>query len=680
MARPRPVATINITGTTLLRARAVKAGFGSSDIDTQSYIFLASVLTQSAPPTSLGLGAGQTLNWSHYGTADWAMDQTIVNHADAEIQCRLDDLKVLPAVSVVIDWKGLFGPNDAGKTNGGIYPPASGVGIEGVDRVASMELLNPASSKTDPNAARGFQVDGNVHIFGGTSQQRWKVDKLSMRFQCNENAATDIYGDSAPTSFSNFILDARMNQTWLHGTDGTQRQQGDYVRDQVMSDLQLAMGSPSVHSKNVHMFFNGIYWGIYVLHEKPDHHFQEATQGGESEEWDVIKHNRTTLVHSSFINPAQSAYTLANATAYINYEALLDLCGVGQIAPNPTVDITNAANYAAVATKLDIDDFIEYMLVNFYGGNTDWAHQNWYASFNHNPDGRGRWRWHVWDAEHVFKSAGETGAITKNDAGGPTAIHQKLRGNAEYKLRFADLTHRYMFNGGLFTTGPMQAFFDARLQIINDAIRAESARWGDNRQVPGYNRKNHWLVERNRILNTVIPGRNTAVLNALKSQQLYPQVAAPVFSQHGGTVAPNFALTMTNPNAGGAGTIHYTIDGTDPRVVGTTPGAVSPTALTYAAGTPVVITASMAIKSRVFSGTAWSALNEAYFSDGYRARQRREPGGFKSPLSSRTGESGRDCRGVPGPRQLRVSRIDEYRGEVGGSHGCHLRCGPRLHL
>ena len=30
-------------------------------------------------------------------------------------------------------------------------------------------------------------------------------------------------------------------------------------------------------------------------------------------------------------------------------------------------------NFANVAAKLDIDDFIDYMIINQYGGNTDWA-------------------------------------------------------------------------------------------------------------------------------------------------------------------------------------------------------------------------------------------------------------------------------------------------------------------
>ena len=65
--------------------------------------------------------------------------------------------------------------------------------------------------------------------------------------------------------------------------------------------------------------------------------------------------------------------------------------------------MTVPANYAAVQQKLDIDDFIDYMLVNYYAGNTDWAHNNWYASFNR-VDPNGKWRFHSWDAEHVFKS------------------------------------------------------------------------------------------------------------------------------------------------------------------------------------------------------------------------------------------------------------------------------------
>ena len=115
-----------------------------------------------------------------------------------------------------------------------------------------MEFINPLADKTNPNPHRvlvtdpwinkGFHVDGNVHIFGGTSEDRWKSYKLSMRFRCNENVTFNVYGDDATDKQDVYILDARLNQSWVHGTDATQRQRGDYVRDHVMADLQNAHG------------------------------------------------------------------------------------------------------------------------------------------------------------------------------------------------------------------------------------------------------------------------------------------------------------------------------------------------------------------------------------------------------------------------------------------------------
>jgi hypothetical protein len=49
---------------------------------------------------------------------------------------------------------------------------------------------------------------------------------------------------------------------------------------------------------------------------------------------------------------------------------------------------------------------------------------------------------------------------------------------------------------------------------------------------------------------------------------------APEFNQFGGTVNAGFGLTMTNVSGG---TVYYTLDGTDPRLVG---GAIAPGALT----------------------------------------------------------------------------------------------------
>ena len=57
----------------------------------------------------------------------------------------------------------------------------------------------------------------------------------------------------------------------------------------------------------------------------------------------------------------------------------------------------------------------------------------------------------------------------------------------------------------------------------------------------------------------------------LRNRNLYPTVDPPLLSQHGGSVTEGFNLTLNS----GAGTIYYTVDGSDPRLPG---GGVSPSA------------------------------------------------------------------------------------------------------
>lgn len=608
-----PSGVIQITGTTILRTRAVKDGFGPSKVDSHTYLFPAQVLGQTTPPAHFPAAAP----WSHFGNFDWAMDPNIVNHANPGSKCTVDDLLSIPSISLVMDWSELFGI-------AGIYPAISPVPEEGLDKAANIELLNPTGSATLPNSGDHFSASGRTHIFGGTSQDRWKMDKLSFNFNVTGTVSTGIYGDTAAGSYGKFILDARMGNTWLHEWDDTQRTRGDYIRDEVASETQRLQGYAGTHSRRVHLYLNGMYWGLYTLHEKPDADFQAAYQGGDPDDWDILKHSPLRddcLGGGSFVDPAVASSVKTNNTSYVNYQAML-----ATVASD--VDLTNATNYAAAAGKLDIDAFIDYVLLNFYLGNYDWSHQNWYASFRRNHP-NGRWRFHSWDAEHVLRS--ETEDFTNdNENATPTFIHQRLATNAEYRMRFADRTHKWFFNGGLLTTARLTEICNRQFNEIDSAMRCESARWGDNRAAARpspltnftYTRGVEWLNEKARMLNAVVPARNALVLNSLKSKTnaLYPRLNpavtssavfhAPAYSQHGGIVPANHLLVITNPN-GALGTVYYTLDGSDPRLAG---GALNSSALPYSA--PVLLAHSVTVRSRVRYGAVWSALNEAAFSVG----------------------------------------------------------------
>ena len=205
----------------------------------------------------------------------------------------------------------------------------------------------------------------------------------------------DVFGGSpfsegAVKSFDTLILDAILNHGWTH-PEKIQDDAAKFVTDQFVAGLQNAMSGPgsAPHETWVHLYLNGVYWGMYHAHERPDDTFQSDYCGGRKEDWDVIKHIPGDVVSGT------------NA----KYNELLSKVRLNQADP---------ANYQAVAQMLDLQDFADYMILNFWGGNEDWAHHNWYASYNR-VDPSGKWRFHSWDAEHVLKSVSRNVTARQRD-------------------------------------------------------------------------------------------------------------------------------------------------------------------------------------------------------------------------------------------------------------------------
>ncbi len=202
-----------------------------------------------------------------------------------------------------------------------------------------------------------------------------------------------------------------------------------------------------------------------------------------------------------------------------------------------------------------------------------------------------------------------------NNAGGPTEIHQLLIVSPEYKLRFSDRVQEHFFNGGVLTPQVAGAIYAARMQMVDRAIVGESARWGDNRREPAYTRAD-WLVTQNNLINNYFPTRTQNVRNQFNTRGWLVSVAAPLFSQYGGTVSPGFQLTLTKPAGSPAGgQIYYTLDGSDPRDATT----MMPSASAVLYSGPIVLAAGAEVSSRIFVSTNpgtdndWSAIVDATF-------------------------------------------------------------------
>jgi len=542
-------APIAISRTTCLRAVAIKPGWMPSNVDTHTYIFLDDVIEQPKYPPDFPTGG-----WGHAGP-DYQMDPVVVDAYSSTIK---DDMKSIPTLSLVMDRDDWFGSK-------GIYVNES---QDGTERVVSMEYI-------DPNTGDDFQINCAISMQGGvsgggTSLDRWKADKLSMRprFKTNTDDGTPtdgpskldykIFTDSPVESFDTLVLDARLGNTWPygggtndHGTrpwiSGRPIHQPDvaqYTRDQFVADIQNALGGYSHHGRHVHLYLNGLYWGLYNLHERPDHRFAAAYFGGDADDYDCLKHNSSQIINGS----------------NVTFNQMLSIAESG---------LASDQQYQLIQQYLDVDNFMGYLIPHYYVGDWDWGHKNWYATRN-SADPNGLWRFHHWDGEHLMEDLYED-STGRDNVGGPTRLHNRLMQNAEYRLLFADHVHRHFFNDGALTPEGATALYQVRLDDVDRAVVGESARWGDN-QIERfahirYMRDPHWLLERDWLLGEYFPRRTAIVLDQFKSRGWYPNVDAPVFRvngsyQHGGPVSANNVLSMT----AAGGTIWYTLDGTDPRL------------------------------------------------------------------------------------------------------------------
>jgi hypothetical protein len=123
---------------------------------------------------------------------------------------------------------------------------------------------------------------------------------------------------------------------------------------------------------------------------------------------------------------------------------------------------------------------------------------------------------------------------------------------------------------------------------------------------------------RSYILPRRLPGETGYVAGHLRdpngdgnlSDTLWPLTLPPVFSQPGGTIPAGSTLGIAHSAPAGS-VIHYTLDGSDPRLWG---GAVAPAAAAFSGPIPLLGSA-LTVKARVKNGTTgeWSPLTEALF-------------------------------------------------------------------
>ena len=155
-------------------------------------------------------------------------------------------------------------------------------------------------------------------------------------------------------------------------------------------------------------------------------------------------------------------------------------------------DMTIPTNYQAALQVLDLDNFIDYLLVNVYGGTGDWPNNNWRAARERVSGAK--FRFYVWDAEWSFGNLGRSvsGNTLTGELGGGSEIallYQSLLQSAEFRLRWADRAHKHFYNGG--------SMEDAR-----NLERYEELRGKMSSVLPGLSTsiRNTWIPQRRAVI------------------------------------------------------------------------------------------------------------------------------------------------------------------------------------
>ncbi len=535
---------IPVGGTLLVRAIGYRDGFEPTEVETHSYIFLDRVQAQST-----------NVNWAGGSSLNYTLDTNITQSALYGPTFQ-SDLTNIPTLSIVMAWEDVFGTS-------GVWsrPDAYGVAWE---RACSLEYMRPDGKK-------GFNVNCGIRIQGGASRSLVPKHGLRVLFKNAYGPGKldyPLFPDSAVQEFDTLTLHAMFNDHWAWGGAAAVMH-----RDQWSRDTQNAMGGHAPHGTYVHLYLNGLYWGLYNVAEKGDASFAAHYLGGDKEEYDAF--NSDELVDGN----------------YDAWNAMFAIAGAG---------ITNDAAYTNLSAYLNVPNLIDYMLVNFYAANTDWPGHNWNAARRRVP-GAG-FHFISWDAEWTFGIGNDVNTdrtgVGAGD-GSPSRLYAALRAHPEFRIQFADHAHKHLFNGGVLTPALTQARWQARSTEINRAVVNESARWG------GGNTRQTWVNAEGAVL-AWFPQRSSILVNQLRNAGLYPALAAPSFTPYGGLVPPGFSLALSNPNP--TGVIYFTTDGSDPRVWG---ASLRAGAQPYSA--PLVLTNALLLRARVADGTNWSALVEAPF-------------------------------------------------------------------
>lgn len=349
------------------------------------------------------------------------------------------DLHGLPVLSLAADSLDLFDYET------GIFIP--GVNYDPIDSTATGNYnmtgrewerqINMEFYEADNS---GLNQQCGLRTHGGAS--RWfqqKGMRLYARDEYGKKRFKHRFFETTPiASFKRLNLHPYRCSNWLH-TGGQ-----EYLSQLVAAQLDI----DGLGVRQVVVFINGEYWGIYTLEESPDERYLEDHYDIDLDEVNILKYWGVT------------AY--GDGMDWWRFRNWIE-----------NADLNQPADSAYAFSKIDIPSFIDYFLLEVFGANLDWPQNNvlqWQASEG------APFRMMFFDGDGCFTRWNYPALYNAMHQGGNSLIINKLMASEAFKSM---LYERYLvLKNSVFSVGSMKTIWDEYWELVGEEVPDQAERFG----------------------------------------------------------------------------------------------------------------------------------------------------------------------------------------------------------
>lgn len=341
----------------------------------------------------------------------------------------------LPVVSLVTDpanlWDYYTGIYETGPGADSVFPYVGANYWQPWEKPANISLF--ASDG-------GFSENCGIKIFGGYSRALAKKS-FSCFFRAKYGAGSldyKLFPDSDLTVYEGLVL-RNSGQDWNKA----------HMRDPMLTSLVSQHTTIDVQKNRATvLYLNGEYWGVYFIREK-------------------INENYIAGNHN--VSPDTVDLCRASGTTSESYTALIKYVS--------THDLSVQENYDYVASLVDVDNYMDYIIAEICMANTDNGNIRFYKI-----DGD-KWRWIMFDVDQSFRYADDktvAAHLNPNGTGSmdrfPTRLINGLLKNKDFKKKFLERFAWQLEN--IWDPQVVNAHIDTYVELIGEEMKRDTARWG----------------------------------------------------------------------------------------------------------------------------------------------------------------------------------------------------------